>query len=157
MQIRYRLSNGFKYFNLILIILNLSIWFKDVTLTGTFLSLDFGYKKQTNMFFVFCVYLCVNNSDWPSPWVSIPSFPTCTLEIKLLKLKTQIGLSEELRNSWQYLLQRSKTPPHKRGVQDVTLNCMWWWGSSSASLENVAYLFIIITPRSTLISSSSTC
>ena len=32
----------------------------------------------------------------------------------------------------------------------LTLNYIWWWGSSSGDLENMEYLFSPITPRSTL-------
>ena len=36
------------------------------------------------------------------------------------------------KNSRLYWLQRSKPPPpKKRGILDMTLNCIWWWGSSS--------------------------
>ena len=37
---------------------------------------------------------------------------------------------------------------------DMTVNCIWWWVSSSGALE---FTFIAITPRSTLIWSGSTC
>ena len=33
---------------------------------------------------------------------------------------------------------------------DMTLNSIWWWGSSFWALGNVKYLFIVITPRFTL-------
>ena len=33
-------------------------------------------------------------------------------------------------------------------VLGMTLNCVWWWGSSSRDLESVEYPFIAITPRS---------
>ena len=60
---------------------------------------------------------------------------------------------------------RSLCPPPGRGVRHsskvgflcMTLNCIWWWGSSSADLGSVLYLFIEITPRSTLTWSGSTC
>ena len=32
----------------------------------------------------------------------------------------------------------------------MTLNCIWWWGSTSEVLESVEYSFISITPMSTL-------
>ena len=35
-------------------------------------------------------------------------------------------------------------------IVDMTLNYIWWWISSSEALANVVYLFIAITPRSTL-------
>ena len=28
----------------------------------------------------------------------------------------------------------------------MTLNCFWWWGSSSGDLKNVVYLFIPLLP-----------
>ena len=37
----------------------------------------------------------------------------------------------------------------KRGVLDMTLNCILWLGSCSGALWKVEYLFIAITPRST--------
>ena len=43
-------------------------------------------------------------------------------------------------------LQRSKITP--TSVLDMTLNYIWWWGSSFRSLRNVDYHFI--TSRSTL-------
>ena len=42
-------------------------------------------------------------------------------------------------------------------VLDMTLNGIWWWGSSPEALGNVEYSFIAITPRSTLTLSGSTC
>ena len=51
-----------------------------------------------------------------------------------------------------------KTPSsQKRRVLGMTLNCIWWWGSSSEALRNMKYPFIGITSRSTLIRSGSTC
>ena len=40
---------------------------------------------------------------------------------------------------------------------DITLNCIWWWGSSLGALWNVKYLFIAITLRSTFTRIGSTC
>ena len=34
-------------------------------------------------------------------------------------------------------------------VLGITLNYIWWWGSSSGDLGRVEYLVIVITPRST--------
>ena len=48
----------------------------------------------------------------------------------------------------------SKARPTKTEV--MTLNCIWWWGSSSGDLESVEYPFIVITPISTLIQNGST-
>ena len=42
-------------------------------------------------------------------------------------------------------------------VFDMTLSCIWCWGSSSGALGNVKYSFIAITPRYTLNWSGSTC
>ena len=39
----------------------------------------------------------------------------------------------------------------------MTLNCIWWWGSSSGALENVEYFFIAITLGSSLKRSGSIC
>ena len=39
----------------------------------------------------------------------------------------------------------------------MILNCIWWWGSNPGVLENMEYLFIAITSRSTLTRSDSTC
>ena len=52
-------------------------------------------------------------------------------------------------------------PPPPTCVWDMTLNCIWWWGSNSWTLGNVEYLFkkiffLVITPRSTLTRSGST-
>ena len=38
----------------------------------------------------------------------------------------------------------------------MTLNCIWWSGSSSESLENVEHRFITTTSRSTLTGRGST-
>ena len=39
----------------------------------------------------------------------------------------------------------------------MTLNCIWWWGSSSWDLESVEYPIIAIIPMSTQSQSGSTC
>ena len=44
-------------------------------------------------------------------------------------------------------LQRGKTSPIR--VLDMTLNCIWWLGSSSGALGNVVYSFTAITSRFT--------
>ena len=36
-------------------------------------------------------------------------------------------------------------------VLDMALNSIWWWGSNPGALKNMEYLFIVITPQSTLI------
>ena len=51
-------------------------------------------------------------------------------------------------------LQRNKISL-KRGILSMTLNCIWWWGSTSGNLESVKYPFITITSRFTLTQSSS--
>ena len=53
-------------------------------------------------------------------------------------------------------LQRG-TPPSKTGDLGMTLNCIWWWGSSSVVLLSVEHLFIGIIPRFTLTRSGSIC
>ena len=50
---------------------------------------------------------------------------------------------------------RPPLPSLKRSVPGMTLNCIWWGSSSSEDLERVEYPFIAITPRSTLIRTSS--
>ena len=58
----------------------------------------------------------------------------------------------------RYLLQKGKTPPlKKRSALSVTLNYIWWWGSSSRDLESTEYLFIAIISRFTLMQSGSIC
>ena len=42
-------------------------------------------------------------------------------------------------------------------VQDMALNCIWWWGFSPGVLGNKEYPFTTITPRSLLTWSGSTC
>ena len=54
-------------------------------------------------------------------------------------------------------LQRGKTAPCPNECPVMTLNRIWWWGSSLEALGNVEYPFITITPRSTLTQSGSTC
>ena len=43
------------------------------------------------------------------------------------------------------------------GVLGMTLKCIWWWGSSPEALRNVEYLFIAISPRSTLTLRGNAC
>ncbi len=45
--------------------------------------------------------------------------------------------------------------PRQRGVLGMTLNCIWWQGISHGVSENVEFLFITFTPRSTLTRSGS--
>ena len=40
-------------------------------------------------------------------------------------------------------------------VLGMTLNCIWWLGSSTGNLGNLEYCFIAITSRSPLIRNSS--
>ena len=47
--------------------------------------------------------------------------------------------------------------PKKVVVLDMTLNCTWWSRSNSGDPGSVMYLFIDITPRSTLNHCCSTC
>ena len=44
---------------------------------------------------------------------------------------------------------RCRPQKKKKSVLDMTLNCIWWWGSSSGNFRNEEYPFIAITPRST--------
>ena len=59
-----------------------------------------------------------------------------------------IGHSIKIR--WLYPLQKHKTLTQKRDVQNMILNCIWWWGSSSGDLGNVEYTFIANATRSTM-------
>ena len=36
-------------------------------------------------------------------------------------------------------------------VLDMTLNCVWWWGSTPGALKNVEHFFMCIINRSTLV------
>ena len=59
----------------------------------------------------------------------------------------------------QWLRYRSL---HVRVELNVTVSLIWhkniwWWGSSSGSLENVEYTFIAITPRFILTQSDRVC
>ena len=66
-----------------------------------------------------------------------------------------VGLGCKL---YQLHLCRGVKPPHPPTiVLCMILNCIWWWGSSSGALGNVEYLFIAITPKSTLTQRGSTC
>ena len=57
----------------------------------------------------------------------------------------------ELRICWLYSCSGVRLPPEKKGsVLSMTLNCIWWFGSSSGALGSVEYIFISITPRPTL-------
>ena len=49
-----------------------------------------------------------------------------------------------------------RSPPIKRVVLNMILDSIWWWGSSSGTLESVVYSFIAITPRSNLVQSGRT-
>ena len=69
------------------------------------------------------------------------------LDNKFLKVR----ISVRLRISWHYPLRRDKTPPSERDILDITLNCIWWWISSSGYIFSEKYLFIVFTPRSNLI------
>ena len=42
------------------------------------------------------------------------------------------------------------------GVLGMTQKYIWWWDYNSGDLRSVVYLFIAITPRSTLIQNGST-
>ena len=55
------------------------------------------------------------------------------------------------------LLTRDKLPPTQKGVLAMTLNCIWWWRSSSGDLGTMEYPFIAITLRSNLTWSGSNC
>ena len=45
----------------------------------------------------------------------------------------------------------------KSFVLGKTWSCIWWWGSSSGTLESLEYLFATITPKSTLTPRDNTC
>ena len=66
--------------------------------------------------------------------------------------------STRLRIHWLYPLQNSKIyqpPPKKKKFTGMTLNCIWWWDSSSEDLVSMEFAFITIIPRSTLTQSGS--
>ena len=48
-------------------------------------------------------------------------------------------------------------PSTKKGVLGMTLNCIWWWGSSSEDVRKIEYSFAAITSRSTVDLRSCTC
>ena len=52
-------------------------------------------------------------------------------------------------------LHLCRSPPTSK-CPIITLNCIWCWGSSPEALSNEEYLFIAITPGSTLTWSGST-
>ena len=59
-----------------------------------------------------------------------------------------------LENTPTAYLQRGKTYP--TSILDMSLNGIWWWGSSIAKdLGNAEYPLIVIAPRSTLAGSGS--
>ena len=53
-------------------------------------------------------------------------------------------------------LYRWVRPIPPTNVPDMTLNCIWWRGSSLGALRNVSYPSIVITPRSSLTRSGIT-
>ena len=65
-------------------------------------------------------------------------------------------LSVGFRIRWLPLYKRLRLPL-KRDVQSWTQNCICWWSSSSEDLGNMEYIFITITPRSTLTVIGSSC
>ena len=46
--------------------------------------------------------------------------------------------------------------PSQKSVLDMTVNGIWWWGSSSEDLESVEYHFVVIIPSSTLTGNGGT-
>ena len=60
---------------------------------------------------------------------------------------------------WASLSTPSQTKKKilNRGFLSMTLNCIWWWGSSYGGLGNVRHYFNAITPRSTPTQNDSTC
>ena len=59
---------------------------------------------------------------------------------------------------WLYPQQKGKTYLlQKKLVLSMTLNCIWWWGSSSVALGSVEYLYIVMTSRSTQTNNSGAC
>ena len=55
----------------------------------------------------------------------------------------------ETCNTLTVSLKRDEFPAPS-WVLSITLNCIWWCGSSSGNLESVDSSFIVITPRFTL-------
>ena len=63
-----------------------------------------------------------------------------------------IKATKEIRWGLEYtehILCRQIRLPHKRHVLVMTLNCIWWWGSSSRDLGSMEYFFIPIVSWST--------
>ena len=60
-----------------------------------------------------------------------------------LSLSFFLSLSLSLSLYWD---SRIRLPPGT-SVLDMTLNCIWWWGSSPETLENIEYLVNPLTPR----------
>ena len=75
-----------------------------------------------------------------------------TLCIPSLKLCLSVGNYNMLNVS----PSESKTP-HQKEVSWETLNCIWWWVSSSGVLRNINYPFITIIPRSFRTRRGRTC
>ena len=75
-------------------------------------------------------------------------------------LATSLYCSSLLAGQRGLVCRWVRTPPllkEKKGVSGITLIFIWWWGSSSGALESMEYLFITITPRSTLTQIGSIC
>ena len=53
----------------------------------------------------------------------------------------------ELRICWLYSLHRQDSSfPKKGGLLGITLNCIWWWDSSSRTSGSVEYPFMPLLP-----------
>ena len=49
----------------------------------------------------------------------------------------KVTLSAEIRTCWLCPFQRGNVHHKKRGILGPTLNCIWWWASSSGALGSV--------------------
>ena len=124
------------------------------------------YKFFINISYIFNIYLYKQNlilNDWKE-MICHKTQPNQT-KPKVIELFYSIHQFQRtqwlyqsnwlgLKNTQTVSLQRSKNPP--MSVLIMTQNCIWWWGSSLGALGNMKYLFIAITPRSTLTWSGST-
>ena len=69
------------------------------------------------------------------------------------KVMHPIYLYRNYNVCWNYrirLCREGKTTHHKERPNNNSKPSDWFWDSSSGALENVQYLFIAITPKSTL-------
>ena len=76
---------------------------------------------------------------------------TQVVELRHANVKIKSGWMEIGNTDGDCILYKIK------GILGMTVNCIWWWGSSSGALRSVKFSFITITPGSTLNRSGSIC